>query len=46
MMRRVVLMMLALAVMMPLAAQSWLGGDISMMSANARNGVIYKTHVA
>ena len=41
-MRRVILMMLALAVMMPLAAQSWLGGDISMMSANARNGVIYK----
>jgi len=42
MMRRVILMMLALVAMMPLAAQSWLGGDISMMSANARNGVIYK----
>ena len=41
-MRRVILMMLALVAMMPLAAQSWLGGDISMMSANARNGVIYK----
>ena len=35
-------MMLALAAVMPLAAQRWLGGDISMMSANARNGVIYK----
>ena len=42
MVRRVVLMMLALAAVMPLAAQRWLGGDISMMSANARNGVIYK----
>ena len=41
-MRRVILMMLALVAMMTLAAQSWLGGDISMMSANARNGVIYK----
>ena len=42
MMRRVILMVLGLVTMMPLAAQCWLGGDISMMSANARNGVIYK----
>ena len=40
--RRVILMALGLVAMMPLAAQCWLGGDISMMSANARNGVIYK----
>ena len=42
MMRQVILMVLTLAVMLPLEARSWLGGDISMMSANARNGVIYK----
>lgn len=36
------LTMLALAVTLSTLAQSWLGGDISMMSANARNGVIYK----
>ena len=34
--------MLMLAAMLPLAAKSWLGGDISMMTFNARHGVIYK----
>jgi arabinogalactan endo-1,4-beta-galactosidase len=32
----------ALAVALTVLAQSWLGGDISMMTTNARNGVIYK----
>ena len=32
----------AMAVAMSAVAQPWLGGDISMMTANARNGVIYK----
>ena len=31
-----------LAAMAPVLAQTWLGGDISMMTSNARNGVIYK----
>ena len=34
--------MLMLAVALSSLAQSWLGGDISMMTSNARNGVIYK----
>ena len=38
----VVTMVCVLAVALPVLAQSWLGGDISMMTANARNGVIYK----
>ena len=38
----VVTMVCAFAVALPVLAQSWLGGDISMMTANARNGVIYK----
>jgi len=41
-MKRMVLAVLALATMLPVVAQSWLGGDISMMTSNARNGVIYK----
>ncbi len=39
---RVAFLMLALLVTFTVAAQSWLGGDISMMTANAHNGVIYK----
>ena len=35
-------MMLALLAMLPVGARQWLGGDISMMTSNARNGVIYK----
>jgi arabinogalactan endo-1,4-beta-galactosidase len=42
MMKRVVLVLLVLAVALPSLAQSWLGGDISMMTSNARQGVIYK----
>ena len=34
--------MMSLSVALVAAAQSWLGGDISMMTSNARNGVIYK----
>ena len=41
-MKKLITMILMLAVVMPLAAQAWLGGDISMMTSNARNGVIYK----
>jgi len=36
------MLMLTLAVVLPALGKSWLGGDISMMSANQRNGVIYK----
>ena len=42
MMRQVVTIVLALAALVPAMAQSWLGGDISMMTVNARQGVIYK----
>ena len=42
MMKHVVTMMFVLLVAMPVLAQSWLGGDISMMTSNARQGVIYK----
>ena len=37
-----VLIMLMLAVALPSLADTWLGGDISMMTSNARHGVIYK----
>ena len=40
--RLVMMLMLALVAMLPVAARSWLGGDISMMTSNARQGVIYK----
>ena len=43
MMKRVVTMMiLVMLAVMASQAQLWLGGDISMMTSNARNGVIYK----
>ncbi|MBR4829657.1 MAG: glycosyl hydrolase 53 family protein [Muribaculaceae bacterium] len=42
MMRRVIVLVWVLAVVLPAVAQSWLGGDISMMTSNARHGVIYK----
>ena len=41
-MKRVVTMMLTSAVAIIAMAQVWLGGDVSMMTSNARNGVIYK----
>ena len=40
--RLVTMLMLVLVAMLPVAAHSWLGGDISMMTSNARQGVIYK----
>ena len=42
MMKRVIVLMMAIAAVLPLAAELWLGGDISMMTSNARHGVIYK----
>jgi len=42
MMRQLTMMMLVLAIVMPAWGKSWLGGDISMMTSNARNGVVYK----
>ena len=41
-MKHVIVLILTLAVVFPSLAQSWLGGDISMMTSNARHGVIYK----
>ena len=41
-MKRVTVLMLVMAVGLSALGQSWLGGDISMMTSNARNGVIYK----
>ena len=41
-MKRKVLTILALAAVVASFAQSWLGGDVSMMTSNARQGVIYK----
>jgi len=40
--RVLVTTILTLVAFLPSLAQTWLGGDISMMSSNARNGVIYK----
>ena len=42
MMKSVGSMVLMLVAGLSAMAQSWLGGDISMMTSNARNGVIYK----
>ena len=42
MMKRVMALILMMAAMLPVMGQTWLGGDISMMTSNARNGVIYK----
>ena len=42
MLKQVITMILMLASAMPVLAKVWLGGDISMMTANAHNGVIYK----
>ena len=42
MMKRVLTLILILTAMLSVAGQTWLGGDISMMTSNARNGVIYK----
>ena len=36
------LLIVVMVTAMPLVAQKWLGGDISMMTSNARHGVIYK----
>ena len=41
-MKRVVLLLSLVLVAISVVARSWLGGDVSMMSSNARNGVIYK----
>ena len=41
MMKRVIVLLLALSAGLSALCQSWLGGDISMMTSNARNGVIY-----
>ena len=40
--KQVLLLVLALQSVMTVMAHSWLGGDISMMTSNARNGVVYK----
>ena len=42
MVKRLTMMALVLAALLPALAQTWLGGDISMMASNARQGVIYK----
>ena len=42
MMKSVGSLVLMLVAGLSAMAQSWLGGDISMMTSNARNGVIYK----
>ena len=41
-MKRVTVLMLVMAAGLSALCQSWLGGDISMMTSNARHGVIYK----
>jgi len=41
-MKQLTLVIMALAAALPVLAQTWLGGDVSMMTSNARNGVIYK----
>ena len=41
-MKQMVLMLVAWATAVLALGQQWLGGDISMMTSNARNGVIYK----
>lgn len=41
-MKRVVLLLSLVLVAISVVARSWLGGDVSMMTSNARNGVIYK----
>ena len=41
-MKQILSMILVLVALLPTVAQSWLGGDISMMTSNARRGVIYK----
>ena len=42
MVKQLIVMVVVIILGLSLHARSWLGGDISMMSANARNGVIYK----
>ena len=41
-MKHVITMILAMLATVPMLAQAWMGGDISMMTSNARHGVIYK----
>lgn len=41
-MRRIVIASVVWVAALTAAAQSWLGGDVSMMTSNARQGVIYK----
>ena len=42
MIKRVIVSVLAMSACLSALCQAWLGGDISMMTSNARNGVIYK----